>query len=120
MVMACPHCGAVDDSHRIRGLSNSLRAAFNVVFCVLLLDIALLFLVFRGLPMRLRRRCNACQGRFYAHEEAVKEPRCGDCNYELTGNVSGTCPECGWKLTKRVKRLVRLSDKLPAKRRPPS
>ena len=118
--MTCPHCGAVDDSHRIRGFENRLRAAVNVVFCVLLLDIALLFLLFRGPPMRLRRRCNACRGRFYAREEAVKEPRCGDCNYELTGNVSGTCPKCGWKLTKRATRLVRLSDKLPAKQRPPS
>ena len=23
---------------------------------------------------------------------------CGRCNYDLTGNVSGVCPECGWKL----------------------
>lgn len=23
------------------------------------------------------------------------EPRCGQCGYNLTGNVSGVCPECG-------------------------
>lgn len=23
-------------------------------------------------------------------------PRCDDCGYDLTGNVSGRCPECGW------------------------
>ncbi len=23
---------------------------------------------------------------------------CGQCGYDLTGNVSGVCPECGWKI----------------------
>jgi hypothetical protein len=23
---------------------------------------------------------------------------CGRCGYDLTGNTSGVCPECGWKL----------------------
>lgn len=23
---------------------------------------------------------------------------CGRCGYDLTGNVSGTCPECGWRV----------------------
>ncbi|MBN1342741.1 MAG: hypothetical protein JXQ73_08690 [Phycisphaerae bacterium] len=23
---------------------------------------------------------------------------CGRCGYDLTGNVSGVCPECGWRL----------------------
>jgi len=22
---------------------------------------------------------------------------CGRCGYDLTGNISGVCPECGWK-----------------------
>lgn len=31
------------------------------------------------------------------------EPRyCGRCDYDLTGNVSGVCPECGWKLKTEV------------------
>ena len=24
--------------------------------------------------------------------------RCGRCDYDLTGNVTGVCPECGWKI----------------------
>ncbi|NLX14761.1 MAG: hypothetical protein GXY44_14075 [Phycisphaerales bacterium] len=29
----------------------------------------------------------------------VDDPRhCGQCEYDLTGNVSGTCPECGWNI----------------------
>lgn len=26
---------------------------------------------------------------------------CGRCGYDLTGNVSGVCPECGWNLPDR-------------------
>jgi hypothetical protein len=25
---------------------------------------------------------------------------CGRCGYDLTGNTSGVCPECGWTLTR--------------------
>ncbi len=28
------------------------------------------------------------------------EGKCGQCGYDLTGNVSGVCPECGTKLNK--------------------
>lgn len=29
----------------------------------------------------------------------VNDPEhCGQCEYNLTGNVSGVCPECGWKI----------------------
>lgn len=28
------------------------------------------------------------------------EGKCTTCGYDLTGNVSGTCPECGTKLKK--------------------
>jgi len=28
----------------------------------------------------------------------VEPGRCGRCGYELAGNVSGVCPECGWRI----------------------
>ncbi len=28
---------------------------------------------------------------------------CGRCGYDLTGNVSGRCSECGWKLPRRYR-----------------
>jgi len=31
-------------------------------------------------------------------EEPVEGPRCRHCDYNLTGNVSGVCPECGEKV----------------------
>ncbi len=30
---------------------------------------------------------------------------CGRCEYDLTGNVSGICPECGWKIPETPMRL---------------
>ncbi len=33
-------------------------------------------------------------------DRRIREGRCPFCDYNLTGNVSGTCPECG----KRVER----------------
>jgi hypothetical protein len=27
---------------------------------------------------------------------------CGQCEYDLTGNTSGICPECGWQIPKEV------------------
>lgn len=37
-------------------------------------------------------------------EPSRKSPRCGKCNYDLTGNVSGRCPECGRPLDPAVTR----------------
>jgi hypothetical protein len=39
----------------------------------------------------------------YSESEALtnyaKDPiHCGQCEYDLTGNVSGVCPECGWRM----------------------
>jgi len=34
------------------------------------------------------------------------DPRhCGRCEYDLTGNVSGICPECGWAIPKTLPRV---------------
>lgn len=29
---------------------------------------------------------------------ALEPKRCGRCEYDLTGNVTGVCPECGWTI----------------------
>jgi hypothetical protein len=31
----------------------------------------------------------------FAHREPDRSPRCASCGYNLTGNASGVCPECG-------------------------
>lgn len=40
--------------------------------------------------------------RNYIHEPSL----CGRCEYNLTGNVSGICPECGWRIPKDVKEIA--------------
>ena len=34
-------------------------------------------------------------------ERRIAAGRCASCGYPLTGNVSGTCPECGGRATNR-------------------
>ena len=45
------------------------------------------------------RRCRAC-GRWVSARQLRRWQRgeCVHCGYDLTGNASGTCPECGSKI----------------------
>ncbi len=47
---------------------------------------AFLFLGFGRLPALLRR---------YRREQRREDGLCVDCGYDLTGNVTGVCSECG-------------------------
>ncbi len=40
-------------------------------------------------------------GRVMRRPQARGQPHCRRCNYQLTGNTSATCPECGCELTPR-------------------
>lgn len=58
-------------------------------FCVLMTGWYPLFLVVRG-PLRRRRR--------------ARRGWCIKCGYDLTGNESGVCPECGKSVTSKLRR----------------
>lgn len=58
-----------------------------------LLTLALVMGVFGLRSMRTE----AYSRKLYEHDPGF----CGRCGYDLTGNVSGVCPECGWKLPER-------------------
>lgn len=46
-----------------------------------------------------------------AQRDYARDPRhCGRCGYDLTGNVSGTCPECGWRIEPLPMLLVERPD----------
>jgi hypothetical protein len=49
-----------------------------------------------GLVFRISTLINlpSWQENAYQHDPT----HCGKCGYNLTGNVSGICPECGWKI----------------------
>jgi hypothetical protein len=34
---------------------------------------------------------------------AADRQHCGRCEYDLTGNQSGVCPECGWQIPRDVR-----------------
>jgi len=34
---------------------------------------------------------------------AADSQYCGRCDYDLTGNQSGVCPECGWQIPREVR-----------------
>ena len=58
------------------------------------------WLVDRANRRRRRRRL-----RRLLHDRGV--PICVECAYDLTGNVSGVCPECGAEVQERTVRFVR-------------
>lgn len=60
----------------------------------------------------LRRKCLSCGFRFHGpRPEPPDFNECADCGYNLTGNVSGRCSECGWKLPRRYRAYRRKTDR---------
>jgi hypothetical protein len=107
----CPYCGS-GNTRAIFGLVNAGYLFQEVIVSLAVLALA----VFTGYtphegesrPFTLKRVCRQCRGRFWPKREQ-KTPInfCGQCGYNLTGNVSGVCPECGWELPEEVKQQVR-------------
>ena len=94
MKMNCPKCGAASSLRIVWGLENALRVLGNLVLAFIT--------VWAASPdesIPLKRKCLRC-GALFAGDSA-KPPRtgvCPICGYDLTGNVSGRCPECGRKI----------------------
>jgi hypothetical protein len=65
------------------GLENALIDKIVLAFPIWPLNIVLMILIFAVLRKPIRRRAR------------IKNACCPDCGYNLQGNTSGTCPECG-------------------------
>ena len=86
-------------------------SAGNVVFAFPLASLVCLYAVYRFTPRRRTGQANSdvcvsCGRRFPAavpHCTSCDEPRarCMECSYDLTGNMSGVCPECGTSIDGR-------------------
>ncbi|HWL92542.1 MAG TPA: hypothetical protein VNT79_03325 [Phycisphaerae bacterium] len=52
-------------------------------------------------PLMLGLLCRAAVTirKFWDKSPAIDHPICAECGYNLTGNVSGICPECGSSIT---------------------
>ena len=113
----CVYCDADGDTHIVIGPANVLPAMAMGFVIALTLAIAVVLdcyaepLAEVTSHIKLKRRCRQCGGVFWERAKLGKEPECGQCGYNLTGNVSGRCPECGWKLTRKMKMRVRLKTR---------
>jgi len=93
--MNCPKCDSTDI--RKWSLRNLLVALADVVIHFVLacawFDVGDIT-GFEGL--RLKRRCRHCGHRYFVPTRPKRNyNRCLKCDYDLTGNISGRCPECG-------------------------
>ena len=108
--LVCPYCGS-SVVWRPLNLGNLLRGVAYVMVAFVVLAVAL---VFAGSPdhlwptIRWHWRCWACGGHFSMVPGGSTRLRsvpvvCGQCGYNLKGNVSGRCPECGWFIPEIMK-----------------
>jgi hypothetical protein len=61
-------------------------------FALLFLPMVVVILRFAWVPVRPFTQADAVQS--FANDRG----KCGQCEYDLTGNTTGVCPECGWKI----------------------
>ncbi|HOQ84328.1 MAG TPA: hypothetical protein PLQ89_01300 [Phycisphaerae bacterium] len=76
--------------HNVFSLSLGNPPSALIIVNLLLLGGGLLWLVYNlsRPPREAEARANY----------RARPDLCGCCDYDLTGNTSGVCPECGWKL----------------------
>lgn len=119
--MKCPYC---EGPTRLRWtLGNLARVVSIIALVVASLGIGLL-----GGPgeatadatksVHFKRRCRQCGAIFSATKPLPDGAVCGQCGYNLTGNTSGTCPECSWvikspALCSTVKNATHLRLRVP-------
>ena len=98
--MNCPNCQSPDEHRVIWSLRNLAVSFWNLVFYASQLAIGWIFAP--GWP--LTRKCMRCGFRFAGPRPFAPDfDECARCGYNLTGNVSGMCSECGWKLPRRYR-----------------
>lgn len=107
-MIPCPNCNLTGYHRVVWGPRNLVAIGFNALF--VLIQIVGLVWISSGIP--LKRKCFRCGctfsgGKFRAPDFAI----CAYCDYDLTGNVSGRCPECGWKLSRRHRAYSRMIER---------
>lgn len=112
--MECPNCHSADHHYAVWGFRNFGAALANIgnsLFWMRFWPFVSIARITK--PAKpLLRRCLKCGYLFTG--ETPWEPdfdQCPQCSYNLTGNVSGRCPECGWKLSRRFRAYRRLVDR---------
>jgi hypothetical protein len=80
--------------------SDALRTLVSVIAMPLsaVVNIYFGYVLFRLLGLLYRHRRVRLERIWFHSEETEFFGHCPKCNYNLTGNVSGVCPECGEKI----------------------
>ena len=102
----CPKCSSAD-TRLVRSIRNA-----TLIFLDFILGLALWWIADGGAGgsfLLATRKCRECGTKFRESKPSRRRKldECLQCKYSLIGNVSGLCPECGWKLTRAQKRFVR-------------
>jgi len=112
--MECPNCHSAEDHHVIWGPRNLAAALLNALNSWVLLGFwPLVSFKQVAKPARpLRRKCLKCGYTFLGERPELPDfDECAQCGYNLKGNASGRCPECGWKLPRRYRAYRRMADR---------
>ena|GEM_PF-3426012 len=112
--MECPNCRSAEDHHVIRSPRNLGVVLLNALNSWVLLGfwplVSYKRIVSPAKP--LRRKCLKCGYKFLGERpEPPDFDECAACGYSLKGNVSGRCPECGWRLPRRYRAYRRMVDR---------
>ena len=112
--MECPNCHSVE-GHRViwstRNLMSTLSNALNSLFLLGFWP----FVSWKRVTAAarpLKRRCLKCGYKFVGEQPELPDfDECARCGYNLKGNVTGRCPECGWRLSLRHRAYRRIADR---------
>ena len=98
----CPVCKS-RNTRLLRTPFNALRLLWLGILILIalalfpFLDELTVFVL--GLAADLSHRCKTCGAHFRGEKpQPVDTFTCPCCEYDLRGNTSGRCPECGWDI----------------------
>ncbi len=94
----CPKCGSTEQHLIFRDIRNWFRFLLEIA----VYPLVMLFGLDEFDGFALHRQCDRCGMKFLGRME-LRRARdvCLKCAYNLTGNVSGVCPECGTEVAKQ-------------------
>jgi len=99
MKVSCPKCHSTDVQ---RWTSRNILLTFleMLIHGLLIISRADTIATLCGVDAwQLKRTCRKCGHKFHVSTKPPPDhTHCRKCQYNLTGNISGRCSECGWQI----------------------